>query len=112
MAVVVGMVIGFSVNTPRPVEIIAAQNHVPMYMSKIIYQIMDQVKARVIALLPVIIETKVSGEATVLQLFDIQTKGKTTKKVAGCRVTNGIAEKVKKARVIRMGQTIHEGEFG
>lgn len=72
---------------------------------------MDEIRDRVIALLPVITETKVTGEATVLQLFDIQVKAKQTKKVAGCRVINGVLEKAKFARVVRDGTVIHEGIF-
>lgn len=103
------MVVAFSVCTPRSVEVKAAQNGVPLYSSAIIYRLMDDIRARIIALLPVIIEKRVTGEATVLQLFDIQIKAKQTMKVAGCRVTNGLVEKSKKARVLRDGTTIHEG---
>lgn len=71
---------------------------------------MDEVKSRLVALLPPVLESKVTGEATVLQLFDIHLKAKTTKKVAGCRVVNGIIEKSRNARVIRDGVTIHDGE--
>ena len=70
---------------------------------------MDEVKDRVIGLLPVITETKVTGEATVLQLFDIHLKAKQIKKVAGCRVVNGTVDKSKFARVIRNGVNVHEG---
>jgi translation initiation factor IF-2 len=70
----------------------------------------EDIRARVTALLPVTIETKVTGEATVLQLFDIQLKAKQTKKIAGCRVINGLVEKSKFARVVRGGVTIHEGK--
>jgi translation initiation factor IF-2 len=70
---------------------------------------MDDIKQRVIALLPVIVEKRVIGEATVLQLFEIQIKGKRTMKVAGCRVVNGLMERDKMARVIRDGEQIFEG---
>jgi translation initiation factor IF-2 len=70
---------------------------------------MDDIKGRVVALLPVVIETRVTGEATVLQLFDIHLKAKQIKKVAGCRVVNGVVDKSKLARVVRNGATIHEG---
>jgi translation initiation factor IF-2 len=106
-----GIIVAFSVNTPRSVESTAAQNHVPIYSSKIIYRIMDEVRDRVTALLPCTYETKVTGEATVLQLFDIQLKGKMTKKIAGCRVSNGTIEKSKGARVVRNGQVIYEGSL-
>ncbi|KAG6874270.1 hypothetical protein C0995_001495 [Termitomyces sp. Mi166 len=106
-----GTIVGFSVKTPKAIETLAAQNGVPIISSNIIYRIMDIVKEKVIALLPVIIETRVTGEAVILQIFDIQLKAKQTKKVAGCRVTNGIVEKSKFARLIRDGVTLHEGSL-
>jgi translation initiation factor IF-2 len=105
------MIVAFSVATPRSVEAIASQNGVSICSSSIIYRIMDHIKDRVIALLPVIKETKVTGEATVLQLFDIHMRAKQIKKVAGCRVINGILEKSREARVVREGITIHQGDL-
>ncbi|KAF8894477.1 P-loop containing nucleoside triphosphate hydrolase protein [Infundibulicybe gibba] len=104
-----GIIVAFSVSVPRAIQSLAAQNGISICSSSIIYRLMDDIKERVIGLLPVITETKVTGEATVLQLFDIQLKAKQTKKVAGCRVINGIVEKIRFARVIRDGSIIHEG---
>ncbi|KAF5387118.1 hypothetical protein D9615_001634 [Tricholomella constricta] len=104
-----GSIVGFSVSTPRAIETLAVQNEVPIISSNIIYRLMEIVKDRVISLLPVIVETRVTGEAVILQLFNIQLKTKQTKKVAGCRVTNGIVEKAKFARLVRNGTIMHEG---
>ncbi|CAA7267901.1 unnamed protein product [Cyclocybe aegerita] len=104
-------VVGFSVSAPRSVQSIAAQNEVPIMMSNIIYRIMDDVRTRVIDMVPKIIETKVTGEATVLQIFDIHLKGKEIMKVAGCRVANGLVERSKFARVVRGGTVVHEGSL-
>jgi len=103
--------VAFTVSTPRSVEVLAKQNSVPLVSSKIIYSLIDDVRSRVIQLLPPIIETKVTGEANVLQLFDIVLKSKQPMKVAGCRVTNGVVEKTKHARVVRNRETIFEGIF-
>jgi hypothetical protein len=70
---------------------------------------MDDMKERVVALLPKIRETRVAGEATVLQMFDINVKAKQTVRIAGCRVGNGVLEKDKIVRVLRDGDTIFEG---
>ncbi len=70
---------------------------------------MDDVTARVIELLPPIIEKRVTGEAAVLQLFDIHLKGKKITQIGGCRVTTGVVEKSKLARVVRDGEVVHEG---
>lgn len=103
------MVVAFSVNIPRSMEVLAAQNQISLYSSTIIYRIMDEMKARVIALLPPIIERKVTGEANVQEVFDITLKRRQTIKVAGCRVFNGLVEKAKSARVVRDGVAIHHG---
>ncbi len=104
------MVVAFSVKVPRPVENEAASQHVPIVSSSIIYKLMDTVTQKVAELLPPIIEKRVTGEATVLQLFDIGLKGKKTTQVGGCRVSNGVVEKSKLARVMRDGKSIFEGE--
>lgn len=107
----IGVVVAFSVNVSRPVRSLATSQQVTILTSNIIYRLMDDVKAQVVALLPPVIEQRVTGEATVLQLFDIHLKGKQTARIAGCRVTNGVVEKNKRARVIRSGKIVHEGKF-
>lgn len=104
-----GMVIAFSVNVSRMADQAALQNEVPIYSSNIIYSALDEVKERIIKLLPPIIERRVCGEANVLQIFDISGKGKSIIQVAGCRVSNGLVEKDKRVRVLRNGEIIHEG---
>jgi translation initiation factor IF-2 len=71
---------------------------------------MDDVKEKVIGLLPRVIEKRISGEATVSQLFEIQLKRRESLKVAGCRVSNGLLEKNKPVRVVRAGDVVFEGE--
>lgn len=105
-----GIVIAFSVKVPRPVEAEAHAQNVPILSSSVIYKLMDDVTTRVIGLLPPIVEKRVTGEATVLQLFDIHLKGKKTTQVGGCRVTDGVVEKNKLARVVRNGEIVFEGE--
>lgn len=103
------MIVAFSVGVSRVAEFAARQDGVPIFSSDIIYRVTDEMKKRIIPLLPVTTERRVTGEATVLQLFDIQGKGRTILKVAGCRVVNGNVEKERHARVIRNGETIHDG---
>lgn len=106
-----GTIVAFSVSVPKSIEVLAAQHRVPISSSNIIYTLTDDITRRVIELLPTISETKVTGEATVLRLFNIQLKAKQYKKVAGCRVTNGLVEKNKFARLVRDGLTLHDGTF-
>ncbi|KAF8436882.1 initiation factor 2 [Boletus edulis BED1] len=103
-------IVAFSVGMPRTVRASASQNHVPIYTSDIIYRIIDDIRDRVISLLPCTYDIKVTGEATVLQLFDIQTKG-ACKRIAGCRVTQGIVQRSSPVRVLRDGKTVYEGSI-
>lgn len=65
------------------------------------------------ALLPHLKEIRVSGEATVQQIFDIKLKGKETLRIAGSRVSNGVVEMKEgvRARVLRGAgrEVVHEG---
>lgn len=94
-------VIGFSVDCPRPLLTSAASVNVPVLTDTVIYRLIDAVRARVIALLPPKIESRVTGEATVQQLFPIKVGRKATKMIAGCRVSNGVLNKAEGVRVLR-----------
>lgn len=103
------MIVAFSVGVPRTVRASASQNHVPIHTSDIIYRVIDDVRDRVISLLPCTYDIKVTGEATVLQLFEIQMKGN-YKRIAGCRVTHGVVQRSSPVRVLREEKVVYEGE--
>ena len=105
-----GTIIAFAVPVPRSAIAAATAQRIPLFSSKIIYQVIEDVSKRVANLLPSVYEKRVSGEASVLQTFDIKLTGGRTKKIAGCRVTRGIVEKSKKAQVVRNGEVVHEGK--
>ncbi|TFY70525.1 hypothetical protein EVG20_g2470 [Dentipellis fragilis] len=107
----IGMIIAFAIPVPKAATVAASSNNIPVYKSAIIYQVMDEVTQRVIDLLPAKWDKRITGEATVLQLFDIQLSGKRTKKVAGSRIINGVVEKSKNVQVVRNGQVVHEGRL-
>ncbi|GAA5829303.1 hypothetical protein JCM3766R1_001052 [Sporobolomyces carnicolor] len=105
-------IIGFNVKAPNSLIKDASRGPtpVPIHTSPIIYRLVDTVRKETAALLPKVIETRVHGEATVQQLFEISVKGKKeTKKIAGSKVTNGVFQKARKARVVRNGETIFTG---
>lgn len=105
-----GTIIAFSVPVPRSATVDAGMHNIPIFSSKIIYQVVEDVRQRVASLLPTEYEKRVSGEASVLQIFDIKLSGGRTKTIAGCRVTKGIVERNKKVQVVRRGDVIHEGK--
>lgn len=83
----------------------------PIITNAVIYRLMDEVRVRLQALLPCVVEQRVLGEATVQQVFDIKGKGKSILKIAGCRVSNGVIERSKNARVLRNGREIYSGGY-
>ena len=86
--------------------------NVPIHTAPIIYRLVETISKAVADLLPKITETRVHGEATVQQIFEITIKGqKDPMKVAGCKVGNGVFQKGRKARVMRGGIAIHTGSF-
>jgi len=105
------MVVAFSVPVTRIADQTAGQNEVQVFSGDVIYRVLDEVKKRVVELLPTTSETRITGEATVVQMFDIQGKGRSVIKVAGCRVGNGMMQKERKAKVLRKGEVIHDGEL-
>lgn len=109
-----GCIVGFNVKASRAILQNATRPPyvVPIHTSPIIYRLVDTVRQAVADLLPKTIETRVHGEATVQQIFEITIKGqKEPMKVAGCKIGNGVFQKGRKARVVRDGETIHVGEF-
>jgi translation initiation factor IF-2 len=104
------MIVAFSVPVPRSATVAARTHNIPIFSSKIIYQVMEDVRQRVANLLPTVYEKRVSGEASVLQIFDLKLSGGRTKTIAGCRVTKGLVEKNKKVQVVRRGEVVHEGK--
>ena len=56
---------------------------------KIIYNLLDDLKEAMADLLPPEEHIEVVGEAEILQLFEIKTKGKDHENAAGCRILTG-----------------------
>jgi len=89
----------------------AVSQNVKILTSSVIYRLMEEVQENVIALLPPVIEHHVHGEATVHQQFEISLKQRQVLRVAGCKVSNGIIERQRQARLIRNGKTIFESNL-
>lgn len=62
-------------------------------------------------LLPPKLTTRITGEAEIAQIFQINVKGRTFKPVAGCRVKNGVVARNAKVRVMRKKEVVFEGSF-
>ncbi|CAG8564329.1 6930_t:CDS:10 [Paraglomus brasilianum] len=104
-----GIIIGFNVKAGKRIQSEASKLKVDILTFNIIYKLLEEVKSRLTSMLPPIIETHVTGEATILQVFQITVKGKQQKPIAGCRVTNGTILRNQRVRIMRGNQMIWEG---
>lgn len=106
-----GTVIGFNVECPRAIQSAASDAGVPVVVDSVIYRLIENVRGRVAALLPPRIETRVTGEATVHQIFPLKSGRKLIKNIAGCKVMNGTISKMEKVRVLRNREVVFEGNM-
>lgn len=93
--------IAFNVSCSGAVRKYAEENGVKLVMESVIYRLIETVRKETAALLPPNIESRILGEATVLQLFDVTVEKRRTVKIAGSRVNNGTIHRKEKVRVLR-----------
>ncbi|KAE8233159.1 hypothetical protein CF326_g1803 [Tilletia indica] len=96
-------IIAFNVSVPRAIERAAASYSppIPVHSSPIIYRLMEYVSTSVGALLPPVRQIRVTGEATIAQIFKINVRSRVFHNVAGCRVTNGTIARSSEVRILR-----------
>jgi translation initiation factor IF-2 len=100
-------IIGFNVRANAPAREAANQKGVEIRYYSIIYNLVDDVKKAASGLLSPEIREKFIGYASILQVFKITGVGK----VAGCRVTEGVARRSAGVRLLRDNVVIHEGKL-
>jgi len=74
-------IVTFNVKTSAAVQLLASQAAIPILSHRIIYHLLDDVRSRVVQLLPPLPQTEVTGRMRVLQVFDV--KSKSASKVGG-----------------------------
>lgn len=108
-AVAKGHIINFNTTIEGQIQRMAESKDVKIIDQSIIYRLVDEVKALLSAKLPPSVTQRVLGEAEVAQVFEINTKGRVTVPVAGCKVRNGIIAKTAKVRVLRDKDIVFDG---
>lgn len=102
-AVAHGTIISFNTPITSTITHLAETKGVHIIDQSIIYRLIDDVRAKLGERLPQRVTQRVVGEAEVAQRFEINTRGRVTVPVAGCRVRNGVVGRVGKVRVVRGG---------
>ena len=101
------IIIGFGVKTEPKVHETAEAEGTDIRLYSIIYEIIDEVRKAMVGLLAPKYVEHLSGRAEIREVFDISKYGR----VAGCFVVEGKVAKGSKARVMRNGENVYEGEI-
>ncbi|OTB12546.1 hypothetical protein K445DRAFT_320984 [Daldinia sp. EC12] len=105
------VIVNFATTTPGYIEQMAEEKGVKIIDHKVIYHLVDDVKAIMSEYLEPEVTSRVLGEAEVLQIFPINIKGRVYKNIAGCRVRTGLVAKNHLFRVIRDGKKVFDGKL-
>ena len=101
------IILGFNVRTDNAAKKVVESEELILSYHSIIYELIDEVKARLSGLLDPIIKEEIIGIAEVLEVFNSPKFGQ----VAGCMVVEGSVFKSKPVRVLRDDVVIHQGEL-
>ena len=101
------IIIGFNVRADNTAKKIIESEGIPLSYHSIIYELLDDVKARMSGMLDPIIKEVIIGTAEVLEVFNSPKFGQ----VAGCNVIEGNVLRNKPVRVLRDDIVIFQGEL-
>ncbi len=101
------IIIGFNVRADSTAKKIIESESIKLSYHSIIYELLDDVKARMSGLLDPIVREEIVGTAEVLEVFNSPKFGQ----VAGCNVVEGNVLRNKSVRVLRDEIVIFEGEL-
>ena len=101
------ILIAFNVKPSKEAKKRAEQEKIKISSFNIIYEVLDFIKNKMSGLLTPEIDEKVIGTAEILEIFKVSKVGK----VAGSKVIEGEIKSTSKARIIRDGTVIHDGNI-
>jgi len=102
------IIVGFNVRPNNTIRDYAKEQNVEIRLYNIIYKAVEEIEAAMKGLLEPVYEEKIIGSAEVRQLFKFSKVGT----IAGSYVTEGIIKRDAKARIIRDGIVIYDGDIG
>ncbi|MCD4733381.1 translation initiation factor IF-2 [bacterium] len=101
------VIVGFSVRPDTKANKLAQQLGVEIKLFKIIYELLDEVKALLSGLLAPDIKEEELGRAEVRDTFRVPKLGM----IAGCYMLEGLARRNALARLVRDGKVVYEGKL-
>jgi translation initiation factor IF-2 len=100
------IIIGFHVSPTPNARELAQRERVDVRLYKVIYEVVEEIHAALEGMLAPDVEEEILGTAEVRQVFRIVKKA-----IAGCMVVSGKIERGAKARLVREGTVVHEGDM-
>ena len=101
------IIIGFNVRPNSKTVDLAKEYGVDIRLHNVIYKIIEELEDAILGMLDPEYEEKILGEAEVRQLFKFSKVGT----IAGCFVQDGVIKNNDKARIIRDGIVIYDGQI-
>ncbi|EEY23632.1 translation initiation factor IF-2 [Verticillium alfalfae VaMs.102] len=105
------VIVNFNVAVAPHIKRMAEAAGVRLIAHSVIYHLADEVRQTLSDELADVVSTKVVGEAEVLQIFPINTRGRAFRNIAGCKIRNGLVSRTGMVRVLRKGETVFEGKI-
>ena len=102
------IIYGFNIRPTAAVRKKAEEENVEIRLHNIIYKALEELEAAMKGLLAPVYQEVVIGQAEVRETYKASKVGT----IAGCMVTDGVAKRDAKVRVIRDGIVIYEGVLG
>ena len=103
-------IVNFNVRPDKKVQRVVDRHAIVCVTNKVIYKILDEIKAGLSDLLPPTVVTEIQGEAEILQPFTLNTKTSTLT-IAGSRITSGKFFRSSSVRILRGGKTVHDSKL-
>jgi translation initiation factor IF-2 len=102
------LILGFNVRANVQARELAKREGIEIQYHSIIYELLDQAKARMSGMLAPESREQTTGHAEIREVFSITKIGK----IAGCMVTDGIIRRGARVRLLRDDVVIHDGALG
>ncbi len=101
------LLIGFNIKPNREAKKLAEEQKIEIKYFNIIYEALDYIEKSLSGLLEPDIKETVLGSAEILKIFKVSSAGK----IAGSKVVSGEIKSKSKARIIRDGVVVYNGEI-
>jgi translation initiation factor IF-2 len=102
------LILGFNVRANAQARDLAKRENINIHYHSIIYELLDEAKARLSGMLAPESREQTTGHAEIREVFSITKTGK----IAGCMVTDGVIRRGARIRLLRDDVVIHDGALG